>query len=239
MKRSFYQAAVVSKLLYGCTTRTLKKRLDKKLDGNYTRMLRAILNISPGGNTPQGTNYTTTCLPSRNLSKLDEPGTQDTAGEAETSSQVMYSYGPPHMAEQKQDDQVEQIYSSYVRIREVTLKTCQRQWTIGKSGERGSGISVLVVWYDDDDDDIIQIIHFKRTVKEFMVLLLNTNTSIQHFSFSCTELICSKYCYILLCITDNLIWQSFVYAQLTRQRVQFPTIYLNISHLLAYCLNKK
>ena len=38
------QAAVASILLYGCTTWTLKKRLEKKLDGNYTRMLRAILN---------------------------------------------------------------------------------------------------------------------------------------------------------------------------------------------------
>ena len=32
--------------LYGCTTWTLTKRLEKKLDGNYTRMLRAILNKS-------------------------------------------------------------------------------------------------------------------------------------------------------------------------------------------------
>ena len=46
MKRSFFQAAVVSILLYGCTTRTLTKRLEKKLDGNYTRMLRTILNKS-------------------------------------------------------------------------------------------------------------------------------------------------------------------------------------------------
>ena len=44
MKHSFFQAAVVSILLYGCTTWTLTKRLKKKLDGNYTRMLRAILN---------------------------------------------------------------------------------------------------------------------------------------------------------------------------------------------------
>ena len=44
MKRSFFQAAVVSILLYGCTTWTLTKQLEKKLDGNYTRMLRAILN---------------------------------------------------------------------------------------------------------------------------------------------------------------------------------------------------
>ena len=33
-------------LLYGCTTWTLTKRLEKKLDDNYTRMLRAILNKS-------------------------------------------------------------------------------------------------------------------------------------------------------------------------------------------------
>ena len=46
MKRSFFQAAVVSILLYGCTTWTPTKRLEKKLDGNYTRMLRAILNKS-------------------------------------------------------------------------------------------------------------------------------------------------------------------------------------------------
>ena len=41
-----HQAAVVSILLYGCTTWTLTKRLEKELDGNYTRMLRAILNKS-------------------------------------------------------------------------------------------------------------------------------------------------------------------------------------------------
>ena len=46
MKCSFFQAVVVSILLYGCTTWTLTNRLEKKLDGNYTRMLRAILNKS-------------------------------------------------------------------------------------------------------------------------------------------------------------------------------------------------
>ena len=46
MKRSFFQAAVMSILLYGCTTWMLTKRLEKKVDGNYTRMLRAILNKS-------------------------------------------------------------------------------------------------------------------------------------------------------------------------------------------------
>ena len=30
-------------------------------------------------------------------------------------------------------------YSSSVRIRDVALKTCQRRWTIGRSGKRGQG----------------------------------------------------------------------------------------------------
>ena len=46
MKRSFFQAAVVSILLYGCTTWTLTKQLEKKLDRNYTKMPWAILNKS-------------------------------------------------------------------------------------------------------------------------------------------------------------------------------------------------
>ena len=46
IKRNFFHAAVVSILLYGCTTWTPTKRMEKKLDGNYKRMLRAILNKS-------------------------------------------------------------------------------------------------------------------------------------------------------------------------------------------------
>ena len=46
MNRSFFQAAIVLILLYRCTTWTLTKRMEKKLDGNYIRMLRAILNKS-------------------------------------------------------------------------------------------------------------------------------------------------------------------------------------------------
>ena len=41
---------------------------------------------SPGGNTPQDTNCTATCLLSWKLFKLDEPDMQDTAGEAGTNS---------------------------------------------------------------------------------------------------------------------------------------------------------
>ena len=46
IKRSFFQATFESLLLYRCTTWTLTKRMKKKLDGNYTRMLQAVLNKS-------------------------------------------------------------------------------------------------------------------------------------------------------------------------------------------------
>ena len=42
----FFQETVVSILLYRCTTWTINKRLEKMLDDNYTRMPRAILNMS-------------------------------------------------------------------------------------------------------------------------------------------------------------------------------------------------
>ena len=44
----------------------------------------------------------------------------------------------------------EKMLPSYVRIQDVVPKTYLGRWTIGRSGERGSGISVLPARYDDD-----------------------------------------------------------------------------------------
>ena len=113
---------------------------------------------SPGGNTPQSTNSTATYLPSRKLYGFLPPITKIN----QTCRTLLEKQGrthkwctpmdPPHMAGQKQDGQLEHTYSSSVRIRDVALKTCQRRWTIGRSGERGSGISVLAARHDDDDE---------------------------------------------------------------------------------------
>ena len=81
MKRSFFQAAVVSILLYGCTTWTLTKRMEITTQEGCEQYW-----TSPGGNTPQSSSYTATYHPSRKLSKLDEPDMQDTAGEVGKSS---------------------------------------------------------------------------------------------------------------------------------------------------------
>ena len=40
----FFQTVALSILLYGCTTWTLTKRTEKKLDENYARILRGVLN---------------------------------------------------------------------------------------------------------------------------------------------------------------------------------------------------
>ena len=81
----------------------------------------------------------------------------------------MYSYGPPHIAKQKQDDQLEHTYSSYVRIRDVALKTSQKRWMKGRSGERGSGISVLAARCDDDDDEDREENHMTKEISRSVV----------------------------------------------------------------------
>ena len=69
------------------------------------------------------------------------------------------------MAKQKQDDQLEHTYSSYVRIRDVALKTCKRRWTIGRSGKSGSEISVLAARHDDD-------IYFKQYIHIYIYIYI-------------------------------------------------------------------
>ena len=89
----------------------------------------------------------------------------------------MYSYGTSHMVEQKQDDQLEHTYSSYVRIRNVALKTCQRRWTIGRSSERGSGISMLAARHEDDIYIFIYIYIYsairRKLLKSGKVVIIN------------------------------------------------------------------
>ena len=146
MKRSFFLAAAVSILLNGCTTWTLTKRLEKKLDGNYTRLLWAILKKSWRQHPTRHQLYGH--LPP--ITKTIQVRRSRHAGHCWRSRDELISdvllWTP--MAEQKQDVQLEQTYSSYVRIWDAALKTCQRRWTTGRSGERGWGISVLAARHD-------------------------------------------------------------------------------------------
>ena len=86
IKRSFFQAAVTSILLYGCTTWTLTKtageatrwQLHKNAACNPEQVLAATPHKTPTVRPPAPL--------SRKLFKLDEPDMQDTAGEAEMNS---------------------------------------------------------------------------------------------------------------------------------------------------------
>ena len=61
---SFFQASVVSILLYGCTTWTQTKRMQKSLTATTQECCKQFW-TSPGENTPQSSNCTATYLPSR------------------------------------------------------------------------------------------------------------------------------------------------------------------------------
>ena len=139
----------MSILLYGCTTWTLTKRLEKKLDGNYTRMLRVILNKSWWQHPTRHQQYGH--LPP--ITKTIQVRRTRHAGHCWRTKDELISdvlLWTPHTAKHKQDDQLEHTYSSDVRMRDVALKTYQRWWRIGRNGERGSGISVLAARNDDD-----------------------------------------------------------------------------------------
>ena len=174
MKRSFFQAAVTSILLYGCTTWTLTKRLEKKLDSNYTWTLRAILNKSWRQHPTKHQLYghqppiTKTILVRRTRHARHCLRIRD-----ELISDILL--WTPTYGREKQGDPLEHTYRSYVIIRDVALKTCQRQWTIGRSGERGSGIYVLAARHYVDIYIYIYIYMKKGKYADYIYTYINRN----------------------------------------------------------------
>ena len=151
-------------LLYGCTTWTLSKRLEKKLDGNHTRMLRAILNkswrqhptrhklydhLSPITKTIQlrRTRHAGHCW--RNRDELISDVLQWTPTYCRAKA------GRPARI------YIQQLCEDTGRSPEDLPEAMIR-----KSGERGSGISVLAARYDDGDDDILKMPSQNHNVTE-------------------------------------------------------------------------
>ena len=147
MKRSFFQAAVVSILLYGCTTWTLTKRLEQKLDGNYIRMLRAILNKSWRQHPTRHQLYGH--LPP--ITKTIQVRRTRHAGHCWRSRDELISDVLPWTPTYGRE-KAGRPTRTYIQLLcwGYGMKTCQRRWTIGKSGERGSGISVALARHGDD-----------------------------------------------------------------------------------------
>ena len=176
MKRSFFQAVVVLILLYGCTTWTLAKRLEKKLDGNYTRMLRAIFNKS-GRQHPtkhQLYGHLPPITEAIQVRRTRQAGHHWRSRDELISDVLLWTpiYG------RAKAGRLAGTYSSYVRIQDVALETCRRRWTIGRSGERGPGISVQAARHDDDDFYQIRIIFFLLTICLHTVKLFQASIAI-------------------------------------------------------------
>ena len=142
IKRSFFQAVVVSIVPYGCTTWMLTKRMEKKFDGNYTRILRAILNKS----------------------WKQHPTKQQLYGHLPPitkSIQVRRTRHARHCRRSK-DELISDVLRwtpSHGRAkagrpaRTYIQQLCVDTGSNEKSGERGSVISVLMARHGDDDDD--------------------------------------------------------------------------------------
>ena len=121
--------------------------MDKRLDGNYTRMLRAILNkfwrqhptkqqlygqLPPITKTikVRRTRHAVHCLRSRDVLISD-----------------VLLWTPSHR--RAKGVRPIRTYSSSVPIRDVVLKIYRKQWTIERGGEWGSGISMLAARHDE------------------------------------------------------------------------------------------
>ena len=87
MKRSFFQAAVTSILLYGCYYMDANKTAGEEARRQLHKNAACNLETSPGGKHPTKTPTVRPPAPYHGtLFKLDEPDMQDTAGEAGTNS---------------------------------------------------------------------------------------------------------------------------------------------------------
>ena len=151
MKCNFFQANVVSILLYGCTTWTLTKCMEKKLDSNYTRMLRAIMNKSWKQHPTKQQLY---ChLPP--ITKTIQFRRTRHAGQCWRSRNELISdvlqWTPLH-GRAKVGRPARTYIEQLCTDTGCSLKTCWKQWSIEKVGEKEPGIFVLMAWHDNDDD---------------------------------------------------------------------------------------
>ena len=106
----------MSILLYGCTTWTLTKIMEKKLDGNHIRMLRSILNKSwrQHPTMQQLYGHLPRITKTIQIRRTRHVGHCWRSGDELISA---YSCGPLHMDEQRLEDQLEPIFFIIQRVK--------------------------------------------------------------------------------------------------------------------------
>ena len=152
-KAVFVQAAVVLILLYGCTTWMLTKRMEKKFDGNYTRMLQAILNKSLRQHPTKQLLYSH--LPP--ITKTIQVRRTMHAGHCWRSRDELISNIPlwTSLHGQAKAGRPARTYIQQLSadtgysLEDLPEAMDERQ----RDGGRGSGRSAPMVWHKDDDDD--------------------------------------------------------------------------------------
>ena len=147
IKCRFFEAAVMLILLYRCTTWTLTKHMEKKVDGNYTRMLRAILNKSWRQHPTKQQLYSH--LPS--IMKTIQVWQTRYAVHCWISSEELISdvllWTPSHgPAGRSARTYIQQLFADTRRIPEDLPEAMD-----DRGDERGSEISMLMEQPDDDD----------------------------------------------------------------------------------------
>ena len=143
MKPSFFQAAVVSTLLYGCTAWMLTKRMEKNIDGINARMLRAILNNAWRQHATKQQLYGH-LPPIKKTIKIRRTRHAEHCWRSRGEFIRDVLLWTPSHGRAKSGRPVRPTYSSSVPIRDVDLKTYRKQWTLERGGEKGSEISVLI-----------------------------------------------------------------------------------------------
>ena len=150
MKRTFFQTAVVSILLYGCTTWMLTKRMEKKVDSNYKRMLWAILNKSWRQHPRKQQLYSD--LPpitkTIKIRRTRHAGHCWRSGDELISDDLLWT---PSHGQAKAGRPARTYMQQLCEDTGCSSEDLPEAMNNRGSGERGPGISVLVARQDDDD----------------------------------------------------------------------------------------
>ena len=149
IKLKFFHATVTTVLLYGSYTCTLKKELEKKLDGCYTKMLR-VLKMYHGSNTWEIKWYVGQFQRSRLLLLPKAWDSVDTAGVARMNLPINYYYGNKHMAKELGGDQDKNSLINCLMTWNCKKKILQMQWMTESIGK-------AKLWIDcgqSDDDEL-------------------------------------------------------------------------------------
>ena len=143
IKCYFFQAAVASILQYGCTTWTLTKLLEKKLDWNCVRMLRAILNKSWKQHPTKQQLYGYLVPISKQIKIRRTKHVGHCWGSKDELISDVLQWSLSHGR-----SSVDLPKRTYLQQLCMDTGDCWKRWMIETNGARESGKSFLAMWHD-------------------------------------------------------------------------------------------